>query len=148
MLLSNKLNLNSDSTLSDLVIQKNILKKTKGKRNLRKQWQHYRSPVIKTRLDKAIKDLKKWLKNAGIQIHLHPLKYLITYGRLKNWNNRNNFFFYYERKIIRQNLTRKKQTYSQNISSEALFIIPERWPLKKKWPFLIVENEHRVKQLK
>jgi hypothetical protein len=50
-----------------------IREKLKEKRNLRKQWQYYRSPKTKSRLNKAIKNLKKLLgieKNAGIQMHL------------------------------------------------------------------------------
>jgi len=36
-----------------------IRKKLKEKHNLRKQWQYYRSPKIKTRLYNALKDLKE-----------------------------------------------------------------------------------------
>jgi hypothetical protein len=46
------------------------LKKCK-KRNLRKQWQYYRSSIIKIKLNKAIKDFKELLskeKNTNIQM--------------------------------------------------------------------------------
>jgi len=63
MLLSNK----QPGTQLHLVILKThstsitIREKLKEKRNLRKQWQHHRSPIIKIRLNKAVKDLQKLL---------------------------------------------------------------------------------------
>jgi hypothetical protein len=55
---------------------------------MRKHWQHYTSPIIKTKLNKAIKDLKKLLseeKNARLQMYLHnlsPSETAILYGKL------------------------------------------------------------------
>jgi len=65
MLLSNKYTWNS-TTSSDTKehhISTSIMirEKLKKKRNLRKQWQHYRFTTIKTKLNKVINDLKKWL---------------------------------------------------------------------------------------
>jgi O-succinylbenzoate synthase len=86
---------NSTSNIKEHHISTSITirEKLKKKHNVRKQWQHYRSPIIKTKLNKAIKDLKKLLsekKNSGISIQIYlrnissvPLKHLITlYGRL------------------------------------------------------------------
>jgi len=61
-----------------------IRKKLKEKYNLRKQWQHYRSPKIKTRLNKTTKNLKKLPsveKNADIQMYI----YNFTSSEISDW---------------------------------------------------------------
>jgi len=45
----------------------NDKKKLKKKRNLKKQWDYYRSPITKIKLNKAIKYLKKLLSEKKMQ---------------------------------------------------------------------------------